>query len=366
MTPLSSLLREAIADRGPISFHDFMATALYHPEHGYYASGRARIGRRGDFFTNVSVGSLFGRLLARQFAEMWERLGAPARWTIVEEGAHCGQFAADALEALREFAPACFEATCYVIVEPFPILRNAQMHALYDLQMQWCDSLAELEPFTGVHFSNELLDSFPVHLVAGTDEGWVERHVTVRGESFVFTEGPLTDPRLANHLASIEAPTGFVTEVNLRALDWLSELSGKLERGYVLLIDYGYSREEYFERFAGTLSAYAGHQREPDPLARPGEIDLTAHVEFSSLIEQALRVGFRVHGFTNQQRFMVGVSRPHFSRSAASANDLRAFKTLMHPDFLGTAFKVLCLEKGTAAPALLAGFQSSHKAKLEE
>ena len=361
MTPLFTLLREAIADRGPMSFHDFMAAALYHPEHGYYASGRVRIGRRGDFFTNVSVGSLFGRLLARQFAEMWERLGSPGRWTIVEEGAHGGQFAADALEGLREFAPACFEATCYVIVEPLPNLRAAQIRAVYDLNVQWCDSLAELEPFTGIHFSNELLDSFPVHLVARTDDGWVERHVTVHGESFVFTNGPLTDPRLAKHLVSIDAPTGFITEVNLRALDWLSALAEKLERGYALLIDYGYSREEYFERFAGTLSAYAGHQREPDPLVRPGEIDLTAHVEFSSLIEHAAQAGFRLHDFTDQQRFMVGASRLHFSRSAASANELRAFKTLMHPDFLGAAFKVLCLEKGSLTSAPLSGFQPSHE-----
>jgi SAM-dependent MidA family methyltransferase len=132
----------------------------------------------------------------------------------------------------------------------------------------------------------------------------------------------------------------------------------------VLLIDYGYSREEFFERFAGTLSAYAGHQREPDPLARPGEIDLTAHVEFSSLIEHATRVGFRLHGFTDQQRFMVGASRLHFSKASASASELRAFKTLMHPEFLGSAFKVLCLEKGDVTSAPLSGFQFSREADM--
>src|SRR4029453_13097636 len=103
-----------------------------------------------------------------------------------------------------------------------------------------------------------------------------------------------------------------------------------------------------------------------DPLPRPGEIDLTAHVEFSSVIEHARRVGFRVHGFTDQQRFMVGISRPHLSHSTVSADELRAFKTLMHPDFLGATFKVLCLEKGDVGPAPLSGFQYSHKAKLEE
>jgi SAM-dependent MidA family methyltransferase len=347
-----------------MSFHDFMAAALYHPEHGYYACGRSRIGRRGDFLTNVSVGSLFGRLLARQFAEMWDRLGSPRRWTIAEEGAHDGQFAADALKGLREFAPDCFAATRYVIVEPLPYLRAAQLRTLDGLKVQWCANLAELEPFTGVHFSNELLDSFPVHLVARADDGWVERHVSVRGESFTFTDGPLSDPRLANHLATIDAPKGFVTEVNIRAHDWLNRLAEKLKRGYVVLIDYGYSRAEYFERFAGTLSAYAGHQRETDPLARPGEIDLTAHVEFSSLIAHATRAGFRVHGFTDQQRFIVGASRLHFRGSGTAANELRAFKTLMHPDFLGAAFKVLCLEQGSDVSAPLSGFQSLHEASF--
>ena len=117
-TPLHAELRARIAARGPIPFREFMAEALYHPRHGYYTSGRAVIGRKGDFFTNVSVGPLFGRLLARQFAEVWQRLGEPAQFTIVEQGAHGGDFAGDVLAGLREFAPACFAAATYRIVEP--------------------------------------------------------------------------------------------------------------------------------------------------------------------------------------------------------------------------------------------------------
>ena len=137
MNPLAIELRARIAQRGPIPFREFMEAALYHPEHGYYSSGRAAIGRRGDFITNVSVGALFGRLLARQFAEMWEQLGAPARWTIVEQGAHRGEFARDALEGLREFAPEAFEAVNYVIVEPIEGLRSAQVSALAGLRVDW-------------------------------------------------------------------------------------------------------------------------------------------------------------------------------------------------------------------------------------
>ena len=345
MNPLAIELRARIAQRGPIPFREFMEAALYHPEHGYYSSGRARIGRRGDFITNVSVGALFGRLLARQFAEMWEQLGSPAQWTIVEQGAHRGEFARDALEGMREFAPRAFEAATYEIVEPVEILRAAQTSALAGLPVEWVSSLENLEPFTGVHFSNELLDAFPVHLVARRGAQWIERYVDCAGDVFVFADGPLSDSRLAPHLAAMEVPDGFVTEVNLAALDWIDTLAAKIERGFVLAIDYGYPREQFLERRAGTLSAYAAHQREPDPLARPGEIDLTAHVEFTSLIERAERDGFRLHSFTDQHRFIVKASRLHFTTESPPPAELRAFKTLMHPVLLGNAFKVLRLAK---------------------
>lgn len=356
MTPLALDLRARIAQRGPIPFREFMEAALYHPAHGYYSSGRAAIGRRGDFFTNVSVGALFGRLLARQFIEMWERFDAPAQWTIVEQGAHRGDFARDALAGVREFAPACFAATRYVIVEPVAALRDAQKAALDGQPVEWVSSLNELDPFVGVHFSNELLDAFPVHLVVRGEGPWRERHVDCVDDAFVFTDGPLSDPRLSSRLSIVDRIPGMyptyathpiTTEISLAALDWLSTLATKIQRGAVLAIDYGYTREQYFERRSGTLSAYSAHQREPDPLARPGEIDLTAHVEFTSLLEHAERKGFRLHTFTDQHRFMAGLCRPYFTAEPASPADIRAFKTLMHPALLGAAFKVVCFEKAS-------------------
>ena len=355
MTPLALELRTRIAERGPIPFREFMDAALYDAEHGYYSSGRASIGRRGDFFTNVSVGALFGRLLARQFAEMWERLGRPDQWTIVEQGAHRGEFARDVMEGLREFAPRAFAGMHYWIVEPNDALQASQIRMLYDLPVTWFPRVEELPPFVGVHFSNELLDAFPVHLLVRCGGHWLERHVDFANDAFVFKDRPPTDPRLAAHLAAFDVPDGFVAEVNLAALDWIAALAAKIERGYVLAIDYGYPREQFLERQAGTLSAYAGHMREPDPLARPGEIDLTAHVEFTSLIEHAERAGLRLHGFTDQQRFMVGASRLHFTADPAPPAELRAFKMLMHPELLGAAFKVVCFEKGDAGA--LSGFE---------
>ena len=357
VSALTEILSKNIAAYGPVSFRDFMARALYDAEHGYYPAGRAAIGRGGDFFTNVSVGALFGRLMARQFVQVWERLGGPTRWTIVEQGAHRGQFAADVLRGLAEFAPEAYSALEYVIVEPFARMIAEQRRALSAERVGWVSGADELTLFVGVHFSNELLDAFPVHLVVKRESGWIERHVDWRDGRFVFVDGALTDPRLDDRLAVIDAPTGFITEINLAALDWIESLAAKIERGCVLAIDYGYERAEFLERQSGTLSAYAAHAREPDPLVRPGEIDLTAHVEFTSLIEHAERVGFRLHGFTDQHRFMVGASRLHFHDGETAASDVRAFKTLMHPEFLGGAFKAVCFEKGGLAPGGLAGFE---------
>ena len=361
-TPLAKLLREELA-RGPITFREFMQRALYDPAHGYYSSGRAQVGRRGDFFTNVSVGPLFGRLLARQFAEMWERLGAPREFTLVEQGAHRGDFAADALAALREQAPACFAATTCWLVEPLPALRAAQVGTLTAVpagKIRWAPSLAELPAFAGVHFSNELPDAFPVHRIVQRADGWQERAVALDGERFVFIDAPLSSPALRAACARLpEQPAGYETEINLDAPAWLTEAAGKLERGFLLAIDYGCVRAEYYrpERTAGTLAAYAAHRREPDPLARPGEIDLTAHVDFTRLAEAARAAGCGVAGFTDQHHFMVALGERHFGENPPTAQDLRAFKTLMHPDLMGRAFHAFCIGKAVATAPALIGFQ---------
>jgi SAM-dependent MidA family methyltransferase len=361
-TPLTDALRDEIAQRGPIPFRDFMARALYDPEHGYYGSGRARVGRGGDFFTNVSVGPLFGRLLARQFAEMWERLGQPPNFAIVEQGAHHGDFAADALAALRETAPACFAATTYWLVEPLAPLRAIQrekLAALPDTKARWAESLAGLPPFVGVHFSNELPDAFPVHRVVRRGDRWLEQAVDFQDERFVFIDAPLSSGALAAALQRLPAvPPDYETEINLAAPAWIAEVAGRLQRGFILAIDYGYSRAEYYrpERSRGTLSAYADHQRAPDPLARPGEIDLTTHVDFTSLADAALAAGLDLISFTDQYHFMVGLGQLHFTRDAANAQEIRAFKTLMHPNLMGRSFHAICLGKAAEGIAL-SGFQ---------
>jgi SAM-dependent MidA family methyltransferase len=361
---LTQILRARIAHAGPIPFRDFMDAALYHPEHGYYTSGRAGIGRGGDFFTSVSVGPLFGTLLARQFAEMWERLGEPREFSIVEQGAHRGEFARDVLTALRANSPACFAATRYQIIEPSDALRSAQHATLGEFAAHWSPTLDALPAFTGVHFSNELLDAFPVHAVAWDGSVWREIHVVLDGGRFVFTDLPVTSAPLRAALAQLPpVPAGYRTEINLAALTWIDALATKLTRGFALAIDYGFPRADYYrpERTTGTLTGYARHRRVDDLLAAPGETDLTAHVDFTALAGRALAAGLRVGGFTDQHHFIVALGALHFPATIpdtpASQRELRAFKTLMHPQMMGRSFQVIGFEKSVASPIPLTGFR---------
>ncbi|HEX8296377.1 MAG TPA: SAM-dependent methyltransferase [Chthoniobacteraceae bacterium] len=369
-SPLADLLLEEIAAHGPIPFRDFMERALYHPEHGYYASGKAQTGRRGDFFTNVSVGPLFGRLLARQLVEMWDRLARPVPFTIVEQGAHSGELAQDLLTGLEELAGDCFAATEYHLVEPISALRVSQSNRLapFAQKVRWFAGLSDLPRFTGVHLSNELVDAFPVHLMRWTGHAWLECYVDFSGGALCLTDGHLSSGRLPSFLSALpELPPGYELEINLAALDWIEQLAAKLQRGFVLLVDYGFSQEELYrpDRVGGTLSAYAAHQRESNPLARPGEVDLTAHVNFTALARGAISRGLRLHGFTDQHHFMVGLGRLHFpdqsDSSQLNSKELRAFQTLMHPTLMGRAFKALCLSRNVD-PARLAGFQFARDA----
>lgn len=312
-------------------FRDFMARALYEPGHGYYASGRARIGREGDYFTSVSVGPLFGALLARQFAEVWEKLGCPADFTLVEQGAHDGTLAADVLAALPAEMPARL-----TIIEPSPHWRALQREKLATRDVHWVESVDALEPFTGIHYSNELIDAFPVHLVHRVDGVLRERAVALEGDRFVFTDVPPSTDGLHEG------------EVNLAAQEWLAALAPKLTRGVVFIIDYGYTRAD---PRTDTLEAIAAHRR-VDPLENPGQADITAQVDFTAL---AAGSDLDVLGFTDQHHFLVALSRLHFAEGVRpDPGDMRAFQTLSHPTMLGRAFKVLALGRGVENQ--LAGF----------
>jgi SAM-dependent MidA family methyltransferase len=363
---LTALIRRTIGKNGPVSFAWFMEQALYHPEFGYYSSGQCEIGRRGDYFTNVSVGPLFGGLLAGQFAEMWESLGRPGDFTIVEQGAHHGDFARDVLAAAREQAPEFFAALRYRIIEPFPILQERQTETLRDFGAKagWERSLDDLKPFCGVHFSNELLDAMPVHLLQRQSvSGWEERFVGDSNAGFTFVAKPIGDENLRRQIAKIpsDLPTPYETEVNLGALKWVETVARKLTRGFVLVVDYGYARDQFYapERTSGTLQCHAAHRKGSSPLEGVGRTDITAHVDWTSVAERAEECRLTLSGFTDQHHFITGL----LSKRSLEENERRALQTLLHPELLGTRFQYLGLSKDAPATPL-SGFSFARDPRL--
>jgi SAM-dependent MidA family methyltransferase len=347
---LTALLQAGIERHGPLTFAEFMEAALYDPQFGYYGAGRGTIGRAGDFITSVSVGPLFGRLLARHFLKTWERLERPERFTLVEQGAHDATLAGDVLAALE--GSECWTSLEYVIAEPATLWRERQQGRLGTSgKVRWVERLDELPPVQGVVFCNELLDAFPVHRVRWTGEAWREMYVVADEAGFAWREGELSSSELHAAVEKIPMPlpAGYDTEVNLRAAEWVGTAGRAISRGAVLVIDYGYERPEFYrpERAGGTLSAYGGHERVSEVLSRPGEIDLTSHVDFTTISDAGEAAGLRLAGFTDQHRFLGALGAALFSEECPmAARELRAFQTLTHPELLGAAFKVMWFERG--------------------
>jgi SAM-dependent MidA family methyltransferase len=365
MSPLQKQLQEMIEREGPISLAQFMACALYDPTAGYYASGRARIGKEGDFYTNVSIGPLFGKLLARQFAEMWVLLGAPPEWTLVEQGAFDGQLARDVLDALLEQSPDCYQATTLVLIEPLACFETAQRATLarHRSKTRWTQSLASCPSFTGVHYSNELLDAFPAHQVRWMEGKWVEMRIAFSGDHFCWIEAEIADPAVARAVNRLNVPVeGAVREVCPLHEGWITDLSVKLENGWILLCDYGLSEEELTlpHRANGTLTAYCNHRRSACALQEPGAQDITYQLNFSNISRLGSEKGLQLVAWTDQSRFLTGVAPLHFKDSKAplgkeQQKEALAFRSLTHPELLGSRFKTLIFSKNRPSSETLAG-----------
>jgi len=349
--------RDIDASGGRITFERFMEMALYHPQYGYYSdvwpdaheaarpavapyqrpdgidpvgragftptprSGparRSRIGKRGDYFTSVSVGPLFGKLLAKQFLDFRRELDNLAEFEVVEFGGHRGQLRADVLAAAPDLR--------YRIVETGDPLPGS---------------------IVGCVFSNEFLDALPVHVVQVKNGVWQEICVTA---DFKESLGPLSTPPLADFLSDLPGQhmEGYRTEVNLRALDWLADVAQRLKRGWIVTIDYGYERPEYFapHHRDGTLLCYHRHTRSANPYANIGEQDITTHVEFTSFIEHGKKLGLEPVLFTDQSHFLLQIGEAEIAevveRTAGQPSKERAaIQQLLHPEMMGRTFRVL-------------------------
>ncbi len=352
----SETIREEICKKGVLTFARFMELALYCPESGYYETDMAKVGRGGDFITSVSVGKLFGELLAFQFAEWLEASGDPAKWILVEAGAHDGRLAGDVLAWFRDHRPERFRELKYWILEPSLNRQRWQQSTLKDFaaNVRWAADFAQLteanegEKINGVIFSNELLDAFPVHRY-GWDKArgqWFEWGVGLQDDQWAWARLDSRDfhPAVPELLAVL--PDGYTVETSPAAVSWWREAAGRLGHGRLLTIDYGLTAEEKFSpsRIQGTLRAYSRHRVSDDLLADPGRQDLTAHVDFSALQANGEALGLTTESFCTQAKFLTTILARVEAAGALGVWDQfrsRQFQTLTHPEHFGRAFRVL-------------------------
>jgi SAM-dependent MidA family methyltransferase len=366
VTPLAGLLAERIRRFGPITFAEYMRECLYHPVHGYYSQSESR--RFADYYTNVDVHPIFGRLLARQFAQMWERLDSPPEFHLVEAAASTGRLASHILDFSLAKLPQFYRALRYVAVERSPS-RCDQMSTriaphVAQGHCQAAIGIPSKIPL-GCVFSNELLDALPVHRVVQHAGELEEIFVGHDGKMFCELRWPVSTCAVNEYFASqqIQFVEGQQAEAGLEACDWISEIGRRIERGFVVTIDYGHEATELFDthHMAGTVLAYAKHRASEEFYAVPGQQDLTAHVNFTALRLWGQRSGLDTLGLVSQTAFLLALGQGNefadlYDEGMPEADRVRArlqLKSLIYPEGMGERFQVLVQAKNAASPKLI-------------
>jgi SAM-dependent MidA family methyltransferase len=357
------ILSEIDAGGGHISFRRFMELALYAPGLGYYSAGCEKIGKSGDFVTAPEISPLFSRCLARQCEQVLAALG---QGVILEPGAGTGVMAADMLQELESRAAL---PDAYWILEPSAELRERQRRTLEGRVPQFLDRVRWLEalpaqPFNGVIVANEVLDAFPFERIRIAGGVIQELHVSWENGGFAWLYLP-ADQALADYVRTIIDPgqleDGYTTEVNRTVQPFIAGLADVLDRGVVLLVDYGYPRAEYYhpQRNDGTMLCHYRHRAHTDPFLYVGLQDITASVDFTTVVEAADVSGLELCGFTSQALFLLGCGldemlNEYSGEPDALLNQARQAKLLTLPAEMGERFKAMGLCKRFAVP--LTGF----------
>ena len=339
-----------IRAHGPITFADYMETALYDPEEGYYST-RVALGFEGDYLTSPDLGTHFGRSLGRAFIDVWTALGRPAAWDVVEAGAGRGTLLRDVLVSLERERPDAARAARLAIVEVSPRLRAQQSSSLEGRDIRWASDARALAPLEGVIFANEVLDAFPVHVLARVDDGIREVFVDEKDGRLVEMLRAPSAPDLRYRVPEGLAAGGR-WEASPEAEGWVAGLAAALVRGYVLFIDYGGDEAELLSRLgSGTVRGFSRHRILSDPFAEPGAHDLTASVNFTAVRRAAEGAGLRYVGRASQRDALVALGiRDLTSRPTTAIEQLRDFgrrsaiDTLLDPAGLG-GFEVVCFAK---------------------
>lgn len=343
MSPLTQIIRAKITEKGSLSLADYMALALGHPEHGYYIK-RDPLGARGDFITAPEISQIFGEMIGIWCAQMWLQLGG-GPMSLIELGPGRGTLMADALRATKS-VPGFHEAVTIHMVETSPTLAHTQYLRLRDLhpRVEWLDSPAELPPTQSIVLANEFFDALPIKQYVMTEEGMRERRVgwDEASERLTFT---LAEPGLTLAKSGTAIPPGTVMEHCPAGRQVMRDLAARLQRygGAALVVDYGYLGEAHHD----TLQAMKAHLFHP-VLVDPGEADITAHVDFLSLMEIARDAGLGVAPLATQGEFLVRMGAQVrlemlLRQAAPSQRDalITGLQRLISPQAMGELFKVM-------------------------
>ena len=342
-----------------ITFARYVELALYEPRLGYYSGANPLFGAAGDFVTAPELSPLFARTLARQVAQLLEPGDA-----VLEFGAGSGALADELQRALADLG--CGEAP-YLILETSPGLRERQRERL-GARATWIEHLPQ--GFHGVMLANEVVDAMPVHAIAWTEHGIVERGVCADEGELAWCERPARDEVLAlAHGIAPAPPARYESELSLAAPAWMRAVAGSLARGAAIVIDYGFPLHEYYhpQRSSGTLMCHYRHRAHDDPFYLPGLQDITAHVDFSALARTADAAGLEVLGYAGQAQFLVNCGITDLLASV-DASDVRRYaplaaaaNQLLSPAEMGELFKVLVVGRGVTQPLMgFVGGDRSH------
>ena len=359
-------IRHRIRERGAITFAEFMELALFWPGGGYYLTNDP-IGSTGDYYTSPHVHPAFGALLAVQLFQMWQILGCPDPFTVVESGAGIGMLCQDVMEHGSRILPEFSRSLRYVCLDRLPVGGMERNPGTGSPAPGISRITATGLPFRGVRgclLSNEFLDSFPVHQVTMREGRLQEVYVTETNDELEECFGDPSNPELAGRLEGlgIELQEGQIAEVSLGLDSWVEEAAHCLESGFVLTVDYGHLASELYSpqrRLRGTLTTFHRHTQTDAPFKNIGRQDITAQVDFSSLGQTGRRRGLDVLGFVTQRDFLQNLGLDRLVQRLRSLEipqrSIRANRAgmlnLIRPGGLGD-FKVMVQSKGVAGPPL--------------
>ena len=357
---LREKIEQEIREHGPIPFSRYMELCLYDPELGYYARHASQFGKAGDFYTSSDVHAVFGRLLARQFEEMWRALGSPPIIQIIEFGPGRGLFAQDVLDWSEKKFPDFFGSIRYVLVERSPALRTslkqtlARHFALGKCILEETPLSSSQREVPIVIFANEFFDALPVEVLSTKGS----LRIAYEGRRLAETWTGAS-PQELEYLDrySVQPESGERVEACLSALEYMKQIAAAVKHGFIAIVDYGYTREELLAgRHRGTIMTYRQHSASANPYEAPGEQDITAHVNFTALASVATQNGMRAEKLLTQSQFLMGIGEANEFGDAfeecklpqEKAKVALQLKHLVTPAGMGESFHVLVASKGVS------------------